>query len=290
MRLILLCLLLPLSIFAQNEKDTLRQLYDKHTLTYIGEGVMQNAELQPTNTKLFKDDLFLTQLKTVPDAYTAYKKSIRKIYIGVGALSPAMAYSMMGLGTLNVSNTPQLRNLTYTFLGLGAAFSVLTISNIHKSHTHYYHALWLYNRAAILRGYPDDLQKEKVGNLYDKTTIRLTGTGFIQNGVYNNRGWYNQKMTTFFANNVLASRHLARSKRAAFFCKPLQKIGLFGSMYGLGHTLTYEYHTPKQLKTAGYALLIGGALGIISIPLQMKSEEHLGKAVWFYNRDILTKY
>lgn len=289
MRLITFCLiLLPLSILSQNETEILRQLYDKQTLTFMYDGVMQDAEIKPIGTSIFKQDSFIAKLKTVPTAYASYKKANWKVIGAVGTEGVALSTLMIGLGTINVSNTPRLRNFTYTSIAIGTSFTALTYSLLHKGNTHYYHALWQYNKAAILRGYSDSLQREKISDLYDNKTILLTGTGFVQNGIYHKRGLYNQKMTSLFADNILATRHLKKSKRAAFLYKPFQKIGLLGAVYGLGQILTVEYHTKSQMKTGLYAMIIGGTFGLISIPLQAQADDHLAKAVWFYNRESLT--
>lgn len=134
------------------------------------------------------------------------------------------------------------------------------------------------------------MQKEKIGDLYDKKTIRLTGTGFVQNGIYHKRGFYNQKITSLFAENKLASRHLNRSKKASLVYKPLKNIGLVATIYGLGNLLTFDLRTKNQLKTGFSVMLIGTACTIAAIPLRTQADDHLAKAVWFYNRDILTTY
>jgi hypothetical protein len=278
-----------LPIFAQTEVDTLRQLYDRQTLMLLNEGYMQDAEIKPIGASMFKQDPFTTRLKTVPAAYAAYKKANVKMISVVGILTVEMPALMIGLGTINISNaTPKARNFTYGALGIGASLAILNHRVMKQGETQYFNAIWLYNRAVILRGYADSLQREKIGDLYDKKTIRLIGSGFVQNGVFYKRGVYNQKMTAIFADNVLASRHLKQSKRAALLYKPAQSLGFLGAMYGLGHFLTAEYHTRSQLKTGLYAMLIGGGLGLISIPLQAKADDHLQKAVWFYNREALT--
>jgi hypothetical protein len=290
MRQIIFFLMLPLSIFAQNAADTLRQLYDKHTVMVLAEGTMQNAQITPQPTAFFKKDPLMTQLKTVPEAYKSYKKANWNTAGGIGVLSVAMPALMIGLGTLDISKTPSTKTFTYASIGIGTSLSVLSYSILHKGETHYFNALWQYNRAAILRGYPDTLMKEKIGDLYDKKTIRLTGTGFIQNGSYKKRGFYNQHLTPIFADNVLSDRHLKKSKRAAFFYKPAEQIGFFALMYGLGQVLTFDYpHTKTHNRNSLYIMLVGTALTSISIPLRAQTEDHLEKAVWFYNRDILAK-
>jgi hypothetical protein len=291
MRIVFLLSYLPLSIVAQNSfRDSLRLHYDRSTIISLQEGIIQNAELKPQTISLKKDPL-LSRLKTVPEAHQHYRQGLWNSIGAAGLMVPAFSALLIGVGTLDLSVTPAQKRFTGISLGIGIGASVLIVPMVQKSETHLHQAVWLYNRAAILRGMTDSLSRQKAADLYDTRTLCLTGKGFIQNGKTYKRVFFNQKLKPLFADNALAKGALRRSIATSRLSKPLFWLSTAAMLYGSSQLLTAESRTRNELRR-GLLLGAGGFLvnTCIALPLNNRAQDNLAKAVWFYNREVFYPY
>ena len=268
--------------FAQLQLDTLRHIYEQNTLLLTSKGVMENGVIQ--QKKPFGKDPLLSRLKTEPVAYKTFNKGFKQVFGGIGLSMGGVVLVGIAPVSFRFSENDGQKAISVGFGVVGAGLIALGVRKGNKASANMTRGVWAYNRAAILRGLPDSTYRQQAADWYDQKTVLLSGTGFVQNGIWQKRGFADAPLKEVFKSNTLALSNLEKSYQLKKRGTVLAWLGNAVEFAGLAQIFAAKNRT--DLRT-GWGVLLSVYLfsTFVGQPMLVQSSDHLNRAVWFYNRD-----
>jgi hypothetical protein len=257
-------------------KTALQNIYDQNTIMNLPRGMIKNGVLK---RYAFFSNALDKELRQTPEAYAQYKKGRGQTWLGGLSVYAGSVGLSVGVATLSDSRYSDRPAVSISSLLMGTLGIAQGIRWVNQGTNNVNNAVWQHNRAQILKAAANDpnLSTAQIEDAYDKKTIQFVGSGFMQNGRYDNFGFMQQNLGRTLQKSPMAYAHFQKSKTNRL-------IGLGVSVAGVAAMLTGI--TGEFSKHVNNGLILGGYVTTLaSTHFTLKSSTHLSKAVWFYNRD-----
>jgi hypothetical protein len=282
-------LLLPSSVSAQLDPQTLTECYDHQTIFLARNGYFKDGNH-------VRNGFFVNRVaKLFRPVETAYKPFIRGQWQGfgggvcIGAGVNPFTFGIAGL-TIGNQSVLQTRSLAAS-VGIGALLLTFGAELTSRATTNLYLAQWEYNRVALLGG-QNVAAKSELARRYDEQTIRLTNFGFYQNGRYEKRGHFwslRDPLAERLRTNGIAYGIYSKGHRQSTLGQVLVGMGLVGNIVSLTQLFTPQpagirtdngFNRLIAINLASLGAVIGGSV------LLTDGREKIQRSIWLYNRNV----
>jgi len=133
----------------------------------------------------------------------------------------------------------------------------------------------------ILLLFFSDVEAQTQFEKWHKETIYLTSNGYVKEGKRYSRGLFNGKLSKEFRDSPIALMEFRKSRKNQNIAIGLTTLGLASYLIGFDQGIDGNERN-------AFGFLIGGAiLSLASVPLSLKSNTQLHRAVWMHNGDLI---